>query len=206
MEALLIHGQGRTTNAMRLLGARLHRRGYQVRYFRYYTMRENFAQIVERLIEAIHAFPQDQPYALIGHSMGGLLARASLPALADHAPAHLIMLASPSRPPRLAPWAQHNPIYKYFTSDCGQRVITAEFYRNLPKPAIPTTIIAGTGGPRGRWFPLGHEANDSVLTVEETHLGPENTVLLVPALHTFIMNSREVFHHIDRILRQSGGG
>lgn len=206
MNALLIHGQGRTTNAMRLLGVRLHRRGYQVRYFRYYTRRENFAQIVERLIETIKALPHDQPYALIGHSMGGLLARASLPALADHAPAHLIMLASPSRPPRLAPWAQHNPIYKYLTSDCGQRVANAEFYKKLPKPAIPTTIIAGTGGPRGKWFPLGVEANDSVLTVQETQMGPEHAVILVPALHMFIMNSREVFHHIDRILRQSGGG
>ena len=206
MNILLIHGQGRTTIAMRLLGLRLHRRGYQVRYFRYYTVREKFAQIVERLTEAIKTLPQNQPYALIGHSMGGLLARASLPALADHAPSHLIMLASPSRPPRLAPLAQHNLIYKYLTYDCGQQVAKAEFYRNLPKPAIPTTIIAGIGGPRGKWYPLGQEANDSVLTVEETRLGPENSMIQVPALHTFIMNSRETFCHIDRILRLSVSG
>jgi len=205
MNVLLIHGQGRTTNAMRLLGVRLQRRGHHVRYFRYYTSREKFSQIVERLVATIQALPQDQPYALIGHSMGGLLARASLPALTQHAPVHLIMLASPSRPPRLAPRAQQNPIYRYFTYDCGQQVANAEFYKNLPKPAIPTTIFAGTGGPRGKWFPLGQEANDSVLTVQETQLGSEHDVILVPALHTFIMNSRETFQHIDRILRQSGG-
>jgi thioesterase superfamily protein len=201
MNVLLIHGQGRTTNAMRLLGVRLQRHKYQVRYFRYYTRPEKFSQIVERLVTFIKTFPQDQPYALIGHSMGGLLARASLPGLTEHAPIHLIMLASPSRPPRLAPLMQHNPIYKYFTNDCGQRVVTAEFYKALPKPNIPTTIIAGTGGPRSKWFPLAPEANDSVLTVQETQLGPEHTVILVPALHTFIMNSRETFQHIDRILR-----
>ena len=118
MNLLLIHGQGRTTNAMRLLGVRLQRRGYHVRYFRYYTRREKFSQIVERLITTIRALPQDQPYALIGHSMGGLLARASLPALVAHAPMHLIMLASPSRPPRLAPLAQHNPILCAMATTC----------------------------------------------------------------------------------------
>ena len=202
MNVLLIHGQGRTVNAMRLLGIRLLRRGYRTRYFGYYTMREKFPRIVERLVKTIKALPRDEPYVLIGHSMGGLLARASLPALAEHPPAHLIMLASPSRPPRLAPLARHIPLYKFFTSDCGQRVISAEFYEDLPEPAIPTTIIAGSGGPRGRWFPLGQEANDIVLTVQETLLGPENDVILVPAIHTFIMNSRVTFQHIDRILRQ----
>ena len=201
MNALLIHGQGRTTNAMRLLGVRLQRRGYQVRYFRYYTRREKFPKIVERLIKVIRALPQDQPYALIGHSMGGLLARASLPALADHPPSHLVLLASPSQPPRLAPLAQHNPIYRYLTYDCGQQVIRSEFYADLPKPSVPTTIFAGTGGPRGKWFPLGQEANDSVLTVRETQLR-DVALILVPSLHTFIMNSRAVSHHIDRILQQ----
>jgi thioesterase superfamily protein len=205
MHVFLIHGQGRTTNAMRWLGVRLSRCGHHVRYFRYYTRREKFAQIIERLIETIHLLPQNQPYALIGHSMGGLLARASLPALAGHVPAHLILLASPSRLPRLAPWAAHNPIYKFLTYDGGQRVASAEFYRSLPRPNIPTTIIAGTGGPRGKWFPLGLEANDSVLTVQETRLGSEAVVIQVPALHMFIMNSREVCRHIDRILQLSGG-
>lgn len=204
MNLLLIHGQGRTTNAMRLLGVRLQRRGHHIHYFRYYTRREEFSQIVPRLVATIQALPPDQPYALIGHSMGGLLARASLPSLTKHLPAHLIMLASPSRPPRMAPLMKDNLLYRYLTSDCGQRVGSAELYESLPTPTIPTTIIAGTGGPRNRWFPLAPEPNDSVLTVKETQLGPEHQVLLVPALHTFIMNSRKTFQHIEQILRETG--
>jgi hypothetical protein len=204
MNVLLLHGQGRTTYAMRLLGIRLHRLGHQVRYFRYYTRTEEFAGIVERLITTIKTLPDDQPYALVGHSMGGLLARASLPLLGDHAPSHLVMLASPNQPPRLAPRAQHNRIYQYLTSDCGRQLASAAFFETLARPTIPTTIIAGTGGPRGRWLPFGVEANDSVLSVQETQLGSEYEVILVPCLHTFIMNSREVLHHIDRILREPG--
>jgi pimeloyl-ACP methyl ester carboxylesterase len=203
MNIILLHGQGRTTNAMRLLGFRLGRLGYCVKYFRYYTRREKFTQIVERLIDTVRSLPQDEPYAFVGHSMGGVIARASLPALTDHTPTHLIMLASPSQPPKLAPLARHNPLYTYLTYECGQLVTSDAFYQRLPKPTVPTTIIAGTGGPRGKWFPLGQEANDSVLTVQETRLGSEYEMILVPALHTFIMNSREALHHIDRILKQA---
>jgi Alpha/beta hydrolase family len=201
MNILLLHGQGRTTNAMRLLGIRLYGLGHHVQYFRYYTRTEKFTEIVERLVHTIKALPYDQPYALVGHSMGGLLARASLPALQDHLPFHLVLLASPSRPPRLAPRAKRNPIYRYLTYDCGQQVANAEFYKVLPMPTIPTTIIAGSGGPRARWLPYGYEANDGAMSVQETYLGPEYEVIQVPSIHTFIMNSRQTLHHIDRVLR-----
>ena len=204
MNVLLLHGQGRTTNAMRLLGFRLRRLGHHVQYFRYYTRTEKFTAIVGRLVDVIKSWPSDQPYALVGHSMGGLLARASLPALKDHPPVHLILLASPSQPPSLAPFVKHNPIYRFLTNDCGQQALNAEFYSTLPKPGIPTTIIAGSGGPRLRWLPYGNQPNDGVMSVQDTYLGPEYGVIQVPSIHTFIMNSRQTLHHIDRILRQSG--
>ena len=198
MNIFLLHGQGRTTNAMRLLGARLYRLGHHVQYFRYYTRTEKFGEIVERLVATIKTLPYDQPYALVGHSMGGLLARASLPALTAHLPFHLILLASPSQPPRMASHVQYIPIYQYLTNDCGQQVASAEFYNTLPKkPSVPTTIIAGSGGPRAGWLPYGHEANDGVLSVQETLLGPECEVIQVPSIHTFIMNSRQTLLHID---------
>jgi hypothetical protein len=174
-----------------------------VQYFRYYTRFEKFTEIANRLVETIKALPDDQPYALVGHSMGGLLARASLPALENHPPVHLILLASPSRPPLLSQRAKRSRIYRYLTNDCGQQVANEEFYKTLPKPTVPTTIIAGSGGPRARWLPYGTEANDGVVSVKETLLGPEYEVIQVPSIHTFIMNSRQTLHHIDRILRQS---
>lgn len=204
MNVLLLHGQGRTTNAMRLLGFRLHRLGYHVCYFRYYTRIEKFSGIVKRLTDAIKKLPNDQPYALVGHSMGGLLARACLPSLREHPPFHLILLASPNRPPQLAPYIKHNRIYKYLTNDCGQQALNAEFYNTLPKPFVPTTIIAGSGGPRLRWLPYGDQPNDGVMSVQDTRLGPEYGVIQVPSIHTFIMNSRQTLSHIDCILRQTG--
>jgi hypothetical protein len=204
MNILLLHGQGRTSNAMRLLGVRLRWLGHEVHYFEYYTRREKFADINVRLIRTIkEKFPKDQSYIIVGHSMGGLLARASLPSLEAHLPLHLVLLASPSRPPLLAPRAARSRIYRRITTDCGQRVADPDFYKNLPKPTVPTTIIAGNGGPRSRWLPYGYEANDGAMSVQETSLGPEYEVIQVPSIHTFIMNSRKTFEHIDRIIQQS---
>jgi hypothetical protein len=202
MNLLLLHGQGRTNNAMRLLGARLRRLGHHVGYFGYNTRTdEKFHEIVQRLIVTIKSLPRDEPYALVGHSMGGLLSRASLPALEDHPPFHLFLLASPSRPPRLASRAARSRLYRHITNDCGQQVANPEFYKNLPMPTIPTTIIAGTGGPRSRWLPYGYEANDMAMTVEDTLLGPDHEVIRVPSVHTFIMNSSHTFQHIARVLQ-----
>ncbi len=200
MNILLLHGQGRTTNAMRLLGFRLGRLGHAVGYFRYYTRTEKFVDIVQRLVTTVKRLPSDQPYALIGHSMGGLLARASLPTLEDHLPCHLILLASPNQPPRMAPIAKRNPLYRYLTTDCGQRVLSADFYQELPVPTIPTTIIAGSGGPRVSWLPYGDEPNDGVMSVQDTYLGSGVEVIDVPSIHTFIMNSRQTLQHIQRVL------
>ena len=203
MNILLLHGQGRTSNAMRLLGVRLRWQGHDVRYFEYYTRKEKFADIQVRLIDAIKTmFSHDEPYVIVGHSMGGLLARASLSSLKDHLPLHLVLLASPGRPPLLAPRVTRSRIYRRLTTDCGQQVANPEFYESLPKPNIPTTIIAGTGGPRSKWLPYGYEANDGAMSVQDTYLGPEYEVIQVPSIHTFIMNSRQTLHHIERIVHQ----
>lgn len=203
MNILLLHGQGRTSNAMRLLGVRLRWQGHDVRYFEYYTRREKFADIKLRLIDVIKTmFSHHEPYVIVGHSMGGLLARASLSSLKDHLPLHLVLLASPSRPPLLAPRVTRSRIYRRLTMDCGQQVANPEFYKSLPKPIIPTTVIAGTGGLRSKWLPYGYEANDGAMSVQDTYLGPEYELIQVPSIHTFIMNSRQTLHHIERIVQQ----
>lgn len=188
---------------MRLLGFRLSRLGHEVWYFRYYTRSEKFNEIVKRLVARLHSLPHDEPYAVIGHSMGGLLARASLPMLHDHLPFHLIMLASPNQPPRLAPFVRHNRLYRFLTTDCGQKVLNPDFYRTLPMPDVPTTIIAGSGGPRLSWLPYRDEPNDGVMSVRDTYLGSGYEVIEVPSIHTFIMNSRHTLQHIERILRRA---
>jgi hypothetical protein len=197
---ILIHGQARTPRSMIPLGRRLQDLGHTIQYFRYATYRETFAEISGRLAGMIRTTAAGQPYVLVSHSLGGLLARAAMPMLSDMLPRHLIMLAPPNRPPLLAAWLQKNTLYRLATGDCGQRLSDMAFYQALPLPAVPTTIIAGTSGPRGRFSPFGAELNDGVISVAETRLGGSGERVLVPALHTFIMNSPEVADIICRVL------
>ena len=200
MRLLLIHGMGRTPLSLALLGRRLTQQGHSVRYFGYAAFRESFDQIVGRLAATIRATAAQHPYALIGHSLGGILARAALPTLACRPPRHLVMLAPPNQAPLLARRLRTHLLYQLTTRDCGGKLADQAFYATLPPPSIPTTIIAGTAGPRGRWSPFGNQPNDGVVAVEETRLGPNRKVILIPSVHTLIMNSPQVTRVICELL------
>ncbi len=74
----------------------------------------------------------------------------------------------------------------------GQLLADPAFFADLPYPQVPTRVFAGTAGPRAAWLPFEGEPNDGILAVEETKAHPDDEVIEVPALHTFIMNSRRV--------------
>jgi hypothetical protein len=203
MRQLINHCMGRTPISLALLGRRLAQHGHELRYFGYAAFLESFDQIVARLVATIGAAADQDPYALIGHSLGAILARAALPALAHRPPRHLVMLAPPNQAPLLARRLRKHPLYRLLTRDCGGKLADQAFYATLPLPTIRTTIIAGTAGPRGRWSPFGDRLNDGLVAVEETRLGPNAEVILVPSVHTLIMNSPQVTRTICELLEGS---
>lgn len=202
MYIVLIHGQGRSPLSMTLLGWRLRRAGHDICYFGYTPILQSFESITARFIQTIRNEVGDRPYAIVSHSLGGIITRASLPYLTDNLPKHLVMLAPPNQPARIAKKLKANPIYEWFTRDCGRKLGDDAFYETLPYPTVPTTIIAGTRGPRGKLSPFGEEANDSVLAVRETELGEGYRVILVPATHTFIMNSKQVAGIVSDVIKK----
>ncbi|MEO7912766.1 MAG: thioesterase domain-containing protein [Roseiflexaceae bacterium] len=200
MRLLLIHGMGRTPLSLALLGQRLSQQGHRVRYFGYAAFYESFDHVVARLVATLYATADQQPYALIGHSLGSILARAALPALTHMPPRQLVMLAPPNQAPLLARRLSEHLLYRLTTRDCGSKLADTTFYETLPQPTIRTTIIAGTAGPRGHWSPFGDQPNDGVVAVEETRLGPDIEVILVASVHTLIMNSPQVTQIICALL------
>lgn len=194
---------GRTPLSLARLARCLRREGHRVERLGYVAALESFARIRGRIRARLLALAAaGERYAVVGHSLGGLALRAALPGVRP-APAHFVMLATPNRPPRLARRLHRLWPYRLLCGECGQLLASRDFFQRLPGPPGAYTIIAGSGGPRGRRSPFGEDANDWLVAVEETKLTPGDRPTILPVGHTFMMNDRRVQSAICRVLAQT---
>ena len=203
MKLLLVHGLWRTPLSFLLLVRRLRGWGYQTEAFGYAAVAQGYDAIVSRLIQRLERLAGAGPYAVIGHSLGGVLLRSALAHLASQ-PEHIVMLGTPNRPPRLAQTLGVRWVYRRIMGECGVNLSSPLFYASLPLPRVPYTIVAGTGGPRGRWSPFGNEPNDGIVAVSETRILDDDPLVLLPVTHTFMMNNARVHEVIRHALTATG--
>lgn len=198
---------------MAILAWRLERAGHASHLFGYQVVTDDLESIADRLVERVvevleedaqertastddaSALPEPVPYAIIGHSLGNVITRLASPSLAPGW-ARFILLAPPNRPSTLALGLRHNRLFRMLTGDTGRRLADPAFFDHLPVPDVPSLVIAGTAGPRAAWLPLGDTPNDGIVTAAETRLAGVPHIE-VPALHTFLMNRKDV---LDAIL------
>ncbi len=196
MRAILVHGMGRTPISQLLLAKRLRSRGFQVHLFGYSTLRP-FSAALNRLVARLRALGSNGPFILVGHSLGCVLIRASIPHLGPIRPFACFLLAPPNRVPRAARFFAKNRLYRLMTGESGQLLANEAFMAALPIPPGPVKVYAGTAGRTGRLSPFKGEANDGILAVSETALSSAHTAILVPVLHTFMMNSEFIADDIS---------
>jgi len=199
MDAILIHGMGRTPIAMSILAARLRASNIRPHLFGYSVTFERWDECIQRLEKFIAKRAMSNDYIVIGHSLGTVLTRATIPGLI-HKPIACFFLAPPTQVCKAARNFAHRRLVQFLMGEIGQLLASKQFMESLPLPGVPTKIYAGTGGPRGSYSPFGEEPNDGVLTVKETFL-PSVPMQTIPSIHTFIMNSKVVTQDIVRIAK-----
>jgi alpha-beta hydrolase superfamily lysophospholipase len=119
MRLLLVHGMGRTPLSLARLARFLRRDGHQIERVGYVAALESFSRIRRRVRHRLEALARrGEPYAVIGHSLGGLTLRSALGNLAP-APVCLVMLATPNQSPRLARRLQRFWPYRLLTGESG---------------------------------------------------------------------------------------
>ncbi|MGH7517070.1 MAG: esterase/lipase family protein [Gemmatimonadales bacterium] len=206
MRVLLVHGLGRTPLSLVRLARELRHARHAPDFVGYVAAIERFATIRARVRHRLErAAREGAPYAAVGHSLGGLLVRAALsdwPAQLG-LPRHVVMLGTPSQPPRLAGRFRRLWPYRVINGECGQLLARSDFFAALPPVAVPCTVIAGTRGWRGRWSPFGLDANDGIVGVAEARLDMAARVVELPVAHTFMMNDRRVRALVHEVLQQA---
>jgi hypothetical protein len=204
MKLLLVHGLWRTPLSFLQLVRQMQGWGYHTELFGYAAVAQSYDVIMSRLVRHLERLGGSGPYAVIGHSLGGVLLRSALFHLAGPQPQHLIMLGTPNRPPRLARVLGVRWVYRRIMGECGVNLSSPLFYASLPIPRVPYTIVAGTAGPRGRWSPFGDEPNDGIVAVSETRILDEDPLVVLPVTHTFMMNNARVQEVIRNALMSPG--
>ncbi|MBF2077237.1 MAG: alpha/beta hydrolase [Synechococcales cyanobacterium T60_A2020_003] len=189
MNVLLIHGLGRTPLSLMGLEGHLRRTGWKTELFGYAAFAESYDQIAHRLHQRFQSLAEEGTYAVVAHSLGGLLTRSALAIASIPTPHHIVMLGTPNQSPRLARHAWKVPFFQWFSRDCGANLANPDFFADLPHPLSPYTIIAGTSGPRGAWSPFGHEVNDGIVALDETRITEGDRPIQLPVNHTFMMYS-----------------
>jgi hypothetical protein len=202
MRVLLVHGMGRTPLSLSRLTRFLRQTGHRPERLGYIAAVESFERIRTRVRHRLEVLARaGEPYAVVGHSLGGLALRAALSNL-EPAPVHLIMLATPNQAPRLARRLHRLWAYRLACGESGQLLARPEFFAQLPVPRVPYTIIAGSAGYCGPRSPFGHDVNDWIVAVEETKITPADRPTILQVGHTFMMNDRQVHAAIRRALEQ----
>ena len=206
MQALFVHGMGRSPMSGWPLLWQLRRAGLKTSTFGYAVTFEDFARIRKRLTPRLLALAAQGDYILIGHSLGGVLLRAVVNSLPPgiKQPRRMFLLGVPIRPARLAQTLARNPIYRAIARDCGQLLGSPVRMSEVGPSSVPTTVIAGVRGPTGRRSPFGSEPNDGLVSLSEASAEWLTDQVQLPIIHTILPSSRRVAEVILKRLAGDG--
>jgi pimeloyl-ACP methyl ester carboxylesterase len=194
MQALFVHGMGRSPLSGWPVLLRLRKAGVSVTTFGYFVSTEDFDSITRRLAERVGQIAAQGEYVVIGHSLGGVLLRAAISALGEDVPrpCRAFLLGSPVCASRLAVALSRNPVFRLLTKDCGQLVGSEPRMSTVAPMQAETTAVVGTRGfafTRG-WF--GSEKNDGVVSASEVLAKWQHEQVEVNEVHSVLPASSRV--------------
>lgn len=203
MQALFVHGMGRSSFSGCLMLRHLRKAGIKTSSFGYFVSMQSFEEIQTALAKRIAELARQGQYILIGHSLGGVLIRAALDSLpvGTPLPHHIFLLGSPVIPARLAQLLSSNVIFRAVTRDCGHLLGSEERMQRIGIPQVPVIGIAGVKG-FSKWLsPFGQEPNDGIVSLSEVTAEWLSGQVKLPIVHSLLPSSARVAHII---LRQVG--
>ena len=188
---VLLHGLGRSSWSMHLLGRSLAKEGYRVINLDYPSTTNSIEYLTDNTLKPkIEKYYTDKTrkISFVTHSMGGILVRQYLNKYDLENLNRVVMIAPPNKGSELADKWASDRLKGYFLGLAVYEMTTKldSFVNQLPLPNYKFAVIAGI--------------NDEKVSVERTKLSNMEDYLLVNNEHTFIMMDKNVMKATIRYL------
>jgi pimeloyl-ACP methyl ester carboxylesterase len=202
---VVVHGLGRSTRAMAPLTERLREAGFDAHNLGYSSREAAPEALVEELAVQIDACCADAPRLhFVGHSLGGILARAYV---ADREPARLgriVMLSPPNQGSEIVDALGDNWLFRVVMGPSAQALGTGpgSLPNSLPPPDYELGIIAATESinPVGSAIIPGDD--DGMVAVCKMRLEGMTDFITVDHTHALVMRSADVAEQVILFLRE----
>jgi pimeloyl-ACP methyl ester carboxylesterase len=208
---LVLHGLVRSRDSMTGIAEFLADEGeYSVLNLTYASTRLPIAEHAAALQRVITRLEGVEEISFVAHSMGNLVIRhfigdqliAARGLGIDPRIQRIVMLAPPNGGADLAKRFQNNVVFRVIFGASGQQLGKQweDLENRLAVPPCDFGIIAGGAGDEEGRNPLLEGDDDMVVTVQETRLPGARDFVVVPALHTLIMDNPKVREYTKRFL------
>jgi pimeloyl-ACP methyl ester carboxylesterase len=202
---IVVHGLGRTPASMSIMEYRLESEGYRVVSFGYPSRSEPMETLVEMPAAEVQqcCAAEAETVHFVTHSMGGILVRSYL---ADQPRAHggrVVMLSPPAQGSELIDTFEDSPLLRLIMGPAATELGTDSTDVGFRFGPVRFSLGVITGdvsfNPLTSWLIPGPD--DGKVGVDNARVEGAADFLVLPATHTFIMNSAEAADATIRFLR-----
>ena len=204
-QVVLLHGLGRTGNAMFLIKKRIRDAGFETHSIDYASLQEPPDVILEKVSEQIRRCCKDdsRPVHFVAHSLGGLIVRAYLDQKPLENLGRVVLLGTPSQGSELVDIYGDSWLFKII-GPTARLLGTADnsFPNQIGPPYYPLGIIAGTSS----FNPITDDhlpgPDDGLVSVRSTRIDGMTDFLLVDTSHSMMRYNDTVANETIHFLKK----
>lgn len=196
---ILLHGIARSSRSMANLARALHAAGFAPVAIDYPSRTQPIAALADQIHPVIAriAHEADAPLHFVGHSMGGLVARAYIAAHRPEQLGRLVTIATPHGGSEVADLLERCPLYRRFYGPAGLELTTAKARNTLlPLPDYAIGSISGSRflDPIAGLF-IVPRPNDGRVSRQSAACQGGSDHVTVAASHCGLLNNRDAIAH-----------
>ena len=210
---VVLHGLMRSDSSMRRMARYLREQGkFSTFNVSYPSTQGTVGDHARALASILAGLEGIEEIHFVAHSLGNLVVRhyladcqqAQPPRQPDPRIQRMVMLGPPNNGAQIAEVLLRNGLGKVIAGQSGQQLARewTALCDGMAIPAFPFGIIAGGREQKRGYNPLLKGDNDAIVSVESARLGGAADFVVLPVLHTTMMDNATVQQYTLRFLEQ----